>query len=55
MIESGQLTDEQRDLTLREIGRKCAILAAGAAKRGKAEEAAYYASFPERIGTPSGR
>ena len=49
MIESGQLTDEQKDLTLREIGRKCAILAAGAAKRGKEDEAAYYRGLPERM------
>jgi glycosyltransferase involved in cell wall biosynthesis len=50
MIESEQLTAEQRAFTLEELGKKCSVYAKGAEKRGRLQEAEYYRSLPERIG-----
>ena len=45
MLESGVLTDQQAQMTLAELRRKSMIVARGAEKRGKIEEAAYYFSL----------
>jgi len=45
MLDSRVLNDLQRKSTRAELQRKCMIVAKGAQKRGKTEEAAYYFSF----------
>jgi glycosyltransferase involved in cell wall biosynthesis len=43
----GALPEEYRLKAVEELGRKCAVLAHGARKRGKLEEAEYYQSLPD--------
>lgn len=45
MLNSGDLDEEKRRLTLLELAKKSAIVAKGAEKRGKIEEADYYYSL----------
>ncbi len=45
MLESGVLDNDMRRATLEELGRKCSVVAKGAAKRGRADEAEYYSSL----------
>ncbi len=52
ILESGALREDLRRATLDELRRKCAIVAQGAAKRGKTEDAAHYLSLPEAIALP---
>lgn len=46
MIESGRLPETLVQATLSELQKKCAIVAQGAQKRGKPEEAADYLALP---------
>ena len=45
IIDSGILTPAQREAALLELKQKCDIVSRGAAKRGKTEEAEYYAQI----------
>ena len=47
MLESGELKGDLRQRTRDELRRKCAIIAQGARKRGRPEEAAEYLSLPD--------
>lgn len=47
MLASGFLDSEQRRLTEEELRRKCVIMAAGAEKRGKMDEARRYSAMAE--------
>ncbi|MBI1977680.1 MAG: glycosyltransferase family 2 protein [Candidatus Omnitrophica bacterium] len=42
LLNSGVLSGEQKELTTRELIRKCAIVSQGGRKRGKIEEVRYY-------------
>jgi len=46
MLESGSLTDEQRELAVRELERKCMIYGNGCIKHGRAGEGEYYLGLP---------
>jgi hypothetical protein len=47
MLESGGLKGDLRQRTRDELRRKCAIIAQGARKRGRPEEAEEYLSLPD--------
>lgn len=49
LLRNGDLNCEQYDQTLRELRRKCCIMANGALKRGKIEEGTYYSRLPEQF------
>ena len=49
ILESNALKDDLRQRTLIELRQKCVIVAQGAEKRGRPEEARYYLSLPEGI------
>ena len=49
LLESGALRDDLRRRTVAELRQKCVIVARGAEKRGRAEEAEYYLSIPDSI------
>jgi len=49
LLESGMLPDELRPCTMAELRKKCAVVAQGAKKRGKQEEALRYLALPEEI------
>jgi glycosyltransferase involved in cell wall biosynthesis len=49
LIESGKLNEEQLEVTLRELSRKCTIYGRGCLKRGRLEEGAFYLEIPERV------
>lgn len=49
MLDSGVLTDEQREETRRELINKCRIYCTGLEKRGKLEEADYYIKLLESL------
>lgn len=42
MLESGLLNEEKRRMTAAELQKKCQVVARGAAKRGRDDEAEYY-------------
>jgi hypothetical protein len=46
ILRSGSLRPEQRHTTLLELKKKCRIVANGAVKRGRSDEAQYYESLP---------
>ncbi len=49
LLESGALPEALRPATLAELRKKCAVVARGAEKRGKTEEARYYLGLPETV------
>lgn len=49
LLEQGELTPGQRQATLSVLTDKCAILAKGAARRGRHAEAEAYRSFPHTL------
>ncbi len=49
ILESDVLKDDLRQRTLAELRQKCVIVAQGAEKRGRPEEARYYRSLPGSI------
>ncbi len=49
ILQSGALTDDLWARTLAELRQKCVIVAHGAEKRGRPEEARYYLSLPDSI------
>jgi GT2 family glycosyltransferase len=49
LLEQDHLTPAQRQATLSVLADKCAILAKGAARRGRQVEAKMYAALPDRI------
>jgi glycosyltransferase involved in cell wall biosynthesis len=49
-LRSCSLTEPQRQGTLSELRKKCNVVARGAEKRGRYEEARHYRSLPELIG-----
>ncbi len=49
ILESDALKDDLRQRTLAELRQKCLIVAQGAEKRGRPEEARYYLSLPDSI------
>jgi glycosyltransferase involved in cell wall biosynthesis len=49
LLESGALPVGLRQATIAELRKKCAVVARGAARRGKAEEARYYLDLPDRL------
>ena len=53
LLEQGELTPAQRQATLSVLTEKCAILAKGAARRGRHAEAEAYRLLPDRIGSSS--
>jgi hypothetical protein len=48
ILESGILDEQRRRLTVRELHRKCLILANGYQKRGKSDEAQVYRTTMQR-------
>ena len=48
MLLSGGLSGKNRDLTFKELVKKCSIFSDGSKKRGKAEESEYYATLPDK-------
>jgi glycosyltransferase involved in cell wall biosynthesis len=48
LLQTGDLTSEQRDLTLQELQRKCRIVANGCLKRQKLEERKRYTQIPKK-------
>jgi len=49
MLESGVLDADGRRITTAELRKKCLVVAKGAAKRGRADEAEYYSFLPSRF------
>lgn len=49
LLRSGVLTTEQQSLALDALGRKCAVYAAGCAKRGRQDVAAAILALPRKI------
>lgn len=49
ILRSGLLNQEQVQSTLAELRKKCRVVARGAEKRGRYEEAAYYCALPETL------
>ena len=49
ILESDVLNDDLRRRTLAELRQKCVIVAQGAEKRGRPEEAEYYLSLPDSL------
>ena len=49
ILESGVLSLEQREASLKELKRKCTIFGNGCIKRGKKEEGERYLIIPERF------
>jgi glycosyltransferase involved in cell wall biosynthesis len=49
LLESGALPEALRPATLAELRKKCAVVARGTAKRGKAEEARCYLALPDTL------
>lgn len=47
LLGQGRLTPEQRQATVRVLNQKCRILADGAAKRGRADEASRYSALAQ--------
>ncbi len=50
LILRGEVDGERRELVLDELRKKCDIVAGGARKRGREEEAIEYESLPEKLG-----
>ena len=48
LLQTDELTEEQRKQTVSELRRKCEIIANGCLKRKKLEEWKYYSQIPER-------
>jgi glycosyltransferase involved in cell wall biosynthesis len=53
MLDAGTLTMEQAEATAEELRKKCSIVAKGAQKRGRKEEADYYYILSEKHRRPS--
>jgi glycosyltransferase involved in cell wall biosynthesis len=51
VLESGVLTEKQKDAALAELQRKCTIYGAGCIKHGRVEEGTYYLNLPETVGS----
>jgi len=45
ILESGALSEDQAEITRAELRRKCIVVANGAEKEGRTEEARYYHSL----------
>lgn len=48
MLDSGTLSKEQYEATIRVLDKKCEVYANGCRKRGKTDEAAYYQTLPKK-------
>lgn len=49
ILKTGRLSQQQRSAALETIKEKCRIYAAGCRKRGRTDDAHYYAALPDRI------
>ncbi|KPK00594.1 MAG: hypothetical protein AMJ60_00585 [Desulfobacterales bacterium SG8_35] len=50
-LNTGGLTEEQKEAAMAELQRKCTIYGTGCIKHGRIEEGRYYLNLPEAIGT----
>jgi hypothetical protein len=50
ILKTGYLSQQQRSAALETLTEKCRIYAAGCHKRGRIDDALYYADLPDRIG-----